>query len=247
VQNLEVARGIPQFSDLDVRPYCELLDQSAAHFSRWLPRAEREFLADPEGWDNDLVSFRLGMLCQFIDQVLGVCYNEHQRDVKKISYTDPSDLFLNGVLDKRQGTCGNMGVLYYSLCWRLGWPVSLALTGWHELCRYDDGKRTINVETSNIGMGAYRIMPDEEYIREDHLAPERVASGSDLTALRPRQVLGVFFGNRGRYWYDQYIALAAKDDYGRAVKLFPESWLWREKRQNACLLAESGLSPPSYL
>ncbi len=237
VLNLEVAKGIPDLKDLDVEPYCRLLDHTAAGFARWLPTAEREFQADPAGWNNDLVRFRLGMLSQYLEQVLGVRYNEDQRDVKKIQYTNPGDLFLNGVLDTRQGTCGNMAVLYLSVCWRLGWPVFLALTGWHEICRYDDGTRTLNVETTAIGEGGFGTPPDEYYIAKYNLLPEWITSGSDLTALRPRQMLGSFFGSRGRYWYDRRDALGATDDYRRATELFPQSRLWREKYHHAAGLA----------
>ncbi len=241
VLNLEVAKGIPDLKDLEVKPYCWLLDHTAAGFARWLPEAEREFHADPAGWEDDLVSFRLGMLCQYLEQTLGVRYNEDQRDVKKIQYTNPGDLFLNGALETRRGTCGNMAVLYISLCWRLRWPVYLACSGWHMICRYDDGKRTINVETTAIGEGGFRTPPDEYYIEKDCLLPEWVASGSDLTALKPRQMLGSFFGSRGRYWYDRYDALRAVDDYRRAMELFPQSRLWREKYHHAAGLARDGM------
>ncbi len=240
LQNLEVARGISELADLDPRPYCEALDRHAAHFRRWLPEAEAEFHADPGSWDNDLVAFRLGMLCQFLEQAVGVRYNEDQREAAKVSYSRPGDLFLAGVLDTGQGTCGNMAVLFHALCWRLRWPVSLAHAGWHEFCRYDNGTRTINVETSNIGQGFFRTLPDGYYSAKYNLLAERVRLGSDLQALSPRRVLGCFFGARGRYWYDQREAALARDDYGRAAGLFPESWLWREKWAHARALASAG-------
>jgi hypothetical protein len=240
VLNLEVAKGIPALKDLEIAHYCRLLDQAAAGFGRWLPLAEQEFHAHPEDWSNDLVPFRLGMLCQFIEQALGVRYTEAQKHVKKITYTNPGDLFLNGVLDTKRGTCGNMAVLYLCLCWRLGWPVSLALSGWHTLCRYDDDARKINIETTAIGEGGFSTPPDEHYIKADRLSAWDIQSGSDLTALRPRQVLGCFFGARGRYWYDRFDANRARDDYGRASELFPQSRLWREKWRHASGLASRG-------
>jgi hypothetical protein len=240
VLNLEVAKGISELNDLKVAPYCQLLDQAIAGFSRWLPQAEREFYADPQGWDNDLVAFRLGMLCQYIEQVLGIHYNEDQKHASKISYTNPGDLFLNGILDTRRGACGNMAVLYVSLCWRLGWPVSLAMSGWHTLCRYDDGTRAINIETTAIGEGGFSTPPDAHYIRADKLTAEDIPSGSDLTALKPRQMLGCFFGWQGRYWYDRYDAVRARDDYARAAKLFPQSRLWRQQWTHASNLVSRG-------
>ena len=243
--NLEIARGIPDLADLQVNRYRQQLDDYAAAFRRWLPHAEEEFEASPEVWRNDRVAFRLGMLCQFLEQYLGINYKPEQREVKKISYTNPGDLFLNGVLDTREGTCGNMSVLCLSLCWRLKWPVYLAQSWWHSFCRYDDGQRTINIETSCIGEGGFSTPSDESYIRQDNLRSSDIGpSGGNLTALKPWQMLGCFFGARGRYWYDCCDARGAEADYGRASKLFPESRLWREKWTNAAGLVRSGVRPP---
>jgi hypothetical protein len=238
--NLEVAKGIPDLKALEVAPYCRMLDQAATGFRRWLPQAEREFSANPEGWDNVLIAFRLGMLCQYIEQVLGIRYNEDQKHANKISYTNPTDLFLNGVLDTRRGTCVNMAVLYVCLSWRLGWPVFLAQSGWHTLCRYDDGTRTMNIETTAIGEGGFSTPPDGHYIKADRLTARDILSGSDLTALKPRQMLGCFFGARGRYWYDRYDAVRAREDYRRATELFPQSRLWLEQWSHASGLVSRG-------
>jgi hypothetical protein len=237
VLNLSVAKGIPALADMEIEPYCHFLDQAAANFARWLPQAEQEFFADPERWENDLVMFRLGMLCQFIHKALGVTYNEDQRDVKKIRYTNPGDLFLNGVIETRRGTCGNMADLFHCLAWRLRWPVYLAMSRWHSLCRYDDGERKINIETSNFE-GGFRTPPDEHYMREDGLLPFDIEHGSDLTDLTPRQTLGCYYGARGRYWYDQADATRAEADYARAARLFPQSRLWRQKWQYALSLKQ---------
>jgi hypothetical protein len=137
-----------------------------------------------------------------------------------------------------------MAVLYLSLCWRLGWPVFLAMSRWHKLCRYDDGERRINIETTAIGEGGFSVPPDELYIKKDNLRPEDISSGSDLTCLSPRQMLGCFFGSRGRYWHDQFLPMAARDDYQRAAKLFPQSRLWRENWEYADRLVRCGESPP---
>ena len=89
------------------------------------------------------------MMCWYVGNILGVRYRENQRKKKLVLYTDPSDLFLVGVMDIRQGTCGSMPLLYITLGWRLGWPLSLACVGSHCICRYDDGKKIINIEATN--------------------------------------------------------------------------------------------------
>jgi hypothetical protein len=37
---------------------------------------------------------------------VGIVYNEDQRTATEVYYANPSDLFLNGVTDTRQGNCG---------------------------------------------------------------------------------------------------------------------------------------------
>jgi len=39
-------------------------------------------------------------MCEYVDRELGIGYREDQKDLKAVAYTDPSDLFLNGVMDR---------------------------------------------------------------------------------------------------------------------------------------------------
>src|SRR5262249_18466309 len=151
LMNLLIARGIPSLIGLDVAAYQRRADQWAADVTRCLAADEPAFHRAPGDWKNDLAFFRLGVLCWYVDEGLGIRYREDQRDLTAVAYTDPTDLFLNGVMDTRRGTCANMPTLHVALGWRLGWPVSLACAGWHLLCRYDDGRRTHNIEATNTG------------------------------------------------------------------------------------------------
>lgn len=143
---------------------------------------------------------------------------------KGIIYTDPTDLFLNGVMDTRQGTCANMAILFVALCWRLGWPVRLACLRSHYLARYDDGTKTYNIETSQIGSGiGFRSPPDQWYIEDEDLPKRAVDCGSDLRALTPRETLGVVFGLRARHRENTHQLMEAEPDYLIARYLFPNS------------------------
>jgi hypothetical protein len=196
VLNLTVAKGIPALADIDIDRYRRMVDEWAGALRRRLPGDEQEFRRKPHVWRNDLDFFRLGVLCYHLDVGLGIRYREDQRDVTKITYTDPNDLFLTGVLNTRNGTCANMAVLYVAMSWRMGWPVSLAMAWWHCLCRYDDGRKQFNIEATNTGNGGFSAPPDSFYIERHNIRPEHIASRSDLTALEPRQMLGVFFGSK---------------------------------------------------
>src|SRR5688500_4987406 len=99
VLHLVVAKGLPRLADLDIGRYVDIVDAWAEDLWRRLPAMEQEFHKSPEDWRNDLSFFRLGVVCWFMENVLGIVYREDQREVKRILYTDPADLFIHGVID----------------------------------------------------------------------------------------------------------------------------------------------------
>jgi hypothetical protein len=192
--NLLVAKGIPALAHLDIAPYRALLDEAANVLRRELPGADQRFYRNPQAWKNDIRFGRLALMCWYVDEVLGIRYREDQKGLKRIRYTDPSDLFLNGVLETRRGTCGNMALVHVALGWRLGWPVSLACVGSHFICRYDDGEVVHNIEATNNTGGGFTSPPDEYYLKQYQLPAKAVRCGSDLRAVTPRELLGLFVG-----------------------------------------------------
>ena len=212
VRNLLVAKSIPSLSHLDIASYQRRADQWAEAIRRWLPIAEREFHQTPWHWKNDLNFFRLGMMHQYVECELGIQYIDAQREGKQVWYTNPSDLFVNGVMDTRRGTCGNMAALQVALGWRLGWPVSLACLQSHFLLRYDDGNVTHNIESTQAGYGGFSSGTDDELMKRYQLSPLAVSCGSDLRALTPRETLGAFVGLRGRHYRDIGKRYEAEED-----------------------------------
>jgi hypothetical protein len=223
VSNLLVARSIPALAHLDIPRYQRWADERAAEIKAWLPQTERQFRNDPGYFRNDINFFRLGGLHHFLEKRVGIAYREDQRNVTSILYTDPSDLFLNGVMDTGRGTCGNMAALYVAIGWRLGWPVSLACVRSHYVCRYDDGKVQHNIEATQSGYGGFKSDPDEHLMAEHRLPSIAVACGSDLRAVTPREMLGIFVGFRGRHMRDTGQYDQAHQDYLLARWLFPTS------------------------
>jgi len=221
VMNLLVAKSVPSLADLDIPRYQRLADQWADDVRRRLPGAEKVFWRTPQDWKNDVNFFRLGVLCGYLEHEAGIAYIEDQRYATAVYYTDPSDLFLNGVMDTRRGTCGNMAALHVALGWRLGWPVSLACVRSHFICRYDDGKVTHNIEATQAGYGGFKSDPDGYLIERYELPSKAISSGSDLRAVAPRELLGIFVGLRGRHMRDTSRADEAVRDYLLARHLFP--------------------------
>ncbi|MEX0792978.1 MAG: transglutaminase family protein, partial [Pirellulaceae bacterium] len=203
VMNLLVAQGLPALADLDIRRYQNLVNGWAADFTqRCLPQWEPFFHEAPHDFANDINYFRLGMVCQYLELEIGIQYNRDQREAQGVYYTNPSDLFLNGVLETREGTCATMAALQVALGWRLGWPVSLACVHSHFILRYDDGQTVYNIEATQSGHGGFKSDPDEYLIETKELPPIAIESGSDLRALRPHEMLGAFIGLRARHLKD---------------------------------------------
>lgn len=96
VMNLLVAQSIPSLSGLDICRYQRLADQWAEDVRGRLPSAEKVFWQSPQDWKNDVNFFRLGVLCGYLEHGCQIAYIEDQKYATEVSYTDPSDLFLNG-------------------------------------------------------------------------------------------------------------------------------------------------------
>lgn len=223
IMNLLVAQSLPNLAELDIAHYATTADEWAAAVRERLSEAEQHFHKTPWEWKNDVNFFRLGVLCGFLEYEAGIAYNGEQQSNGPIWYTNPTDLFLNGVMDTRRGTCANMAVLHVAIGRRLGWPVSLACVRSHFICRYDDGEVKYNIEATQAGHGGFKSDPDDYLIQKYALPRVAISSGSDLRALQPREMLGVFIGFRGRHLRDTGRQREAESDYLLARSLFPAS------------------------
>jgi hypothetical protein len=87
--NLLVAKGIHALAHLDTAEYQDRADRWAGEVRRCLPGAEAQFHKTPQDWKHDLAFFRLGVLCWYVDEVLGIRYREDQ----KAFYTDTPGFF----------------------------------------------------------------------------------------------------------------------------------------------------------
>lgn len=221
ILNLAVARGIPSLAQLEISQYVEVVDGWANQFARWLPQAEQSFNRTPWKWKDDIRFFRIGMLQGFLGHQIGIRYIEEQKNNQAVRYTNPGDLFLNGLIDTKQGTCGNMAALHVAVSRRMGWPVSLACAKCHLLSRFDDGEVIFNIEATSTHPGSFCAEPDEYYIEKFNLPRRAIECGSDLRKLTAREMLGVFMGFRGRHYKDIGYLEAADSDYALSRVLFP--------------------------
>jgi hypothetical protein len=201
--NLSVAHEIPSLAHLDVRHYCRIVDEWTHAFRAWLPGQEQKFRGRKAYFKNDIRFFRVGMLATYMGRFLGVRYIESHKKATEVYYTNPSELFLNGVIDTKRGSCGNMAALHVAISRRMGWPVSLACANSHFLSRFDDGEVVHNIEATHVDeTGAFTSDPDDVCMRVQRIPEKAVECGSDLRCLTAREMIGAFLGVRGRYYAD---------------------------------------------
>ncbi|MGD0573132.1 MAG: tetratricopeptide repeat protein [Sedimentisphaerales bacterium] len=109
--------------------------------------------------------------------------------------TDPYDLFLHSVMDRHQGYCLSLSVLYLAIGERLGLPLYGVVVPGHFFVRYDDGKTRFNIEATHQGNSA----PDSYYLEQFNVPKTGTIY---MTNLNKRQTLGCFFNNLGNVYKD---------------------------------------------
>jgi hypothetical protein len=139
-------------------------------------------------------------------------------DLEGFDASNPSDLFLNGLIDRRRGTCVSMPMLYVALGWRLGYPIRPVWVPTHILARWDDGTARVNIEATGYGGD----LPDEHYEKEFLVSAECRERGVELVSLMPRQTLALLLLARADYWAKAGDVENQIADALRANLLFPE-------------------------
>jgi tetratricopeptide (TPR) repeat protein len=115
---------------------------------------------------------------------------------KPVSHADdPNDLFLHSVMDRRQGYCLSLSVLYLSVAERVGLSLHGVVVPGHFFVRFDNGRTRYNIETTSGGAS-----PPDEYYRTKFNVPENGRDSIYMKNLNKRQSLGCFFNNLGNVY-----------------------------------------------
>lgn len=138
--------------------------------------------------------------------------------------TNPDDLFLHSVMDRKRGYCLSLSVLYLSIGERLGLPLYGVVVPGHFFVRYDDGKMRFNIETTSKGGTA-----TNEHYRTKFKVPSGYSDSIYMENLDKRQSLGCFFNNLGNAYIDVNNIESAQQALERAVQINP---LLAESRLN---------------
>lgn len=130
---------------------------------------------------------------------------------------DPKDLFLHYVLDRRQGYCLSLSILYLSIGERLGLPLYGVVVPGHFFVRYDDGDVRFNIETTSKGLSA-----DDEHYLTEFKVPTEDKDNIYMQNLSKKETLSCFFNNLG----NNYLSLGDIDSalilLELATKMTPE-------------------------
>ncbi len=129
--------------------------------------------------------------------------------------SDPSDLFLHSVMDKKRGYCLSLSILYLSLGERLGLSLYGVVVPGHFFARYDDGQVRFNIETTSKGGYA----DDEHYINKFKVPEED--DSIYMVNLNKIQTLGCFFNNLGNTYSETGDIEQALLALERAVEINP--------------------------
>lgn len=136
---------------------------------------------------------------------------------KTISHADdPNDLFLHSVMDRRQGYCLSLSVLYLALAERLGLNVYGVVVPGHFFVRYESGRTRFNIETTSGGASP----PDAHYTVKFNV-PQNGRQTIYMQNLTKRQTLGCFFNNLGNVYNDSGDTDTALLALERAVAINP--------------------------
>lgn len=225
VMNLIVARGIPGLESLDIPKYAKTVDEWASTIDKANKAAERfskeeaTYKVSREFWMAG------GMAVMLAGPRFGIAYTSEHLDESK-----PEQQFAHGIIDDKRGTCATMPVLYMAIGHRLGWPIKGVVSRDHMWARWDDGKRggqRFNLDATNADSngadGSFASLTDQEYADWLKTAPEFIQSGSDMTSLTARQLLGVFLQSRAGYWRAQGNRIRQREDLALAVQCFPQN------------------------
>ncbi|MHC4444554.1 MAG: transglutaminase family protein [Planctomycetota bacterium] len=215
--DLAVARTTPGCESLDVERYKHTVDRWAEHVRQETDRYLYKFQQKPADYNDSLAYFKALVLATVIGQDFKVSYH-----VESITFDDPQDLFIHGIIDSSRGTCVSLPVLYMALGWRLGYPIKAVTVPKHIFCRWEDPKTGERFNIEAAGAGGLADHPDEYYKTwPTPLHDKDIESGSALKTLTMREFLGLKIATRGDYFWKKNMKAEAITSYALAHQLFP--------------------------
>ncbi len=129
------------------------------------------------------------------------------------------DFDITEVLTTRRGNCLSCSMLYLAVADRLGLRMRAVLSPGHVFMRYDDGRRSFNVEPTLGG----RQLPDLRYILISDIPKSTRQHGVYMRSLSHREFLAEVLAARGGLWARAGKFKKARRDLELAASVLPGS------------------------
>jgi hypothetical protein len=224
VTNLACAMGLPHAGEIDVDSSLKTIDQWAAGVRDETVRLRHLYERKPGSYQNSEAYFRMMVLVTVLQRDIGIRCSPRSNDTPSAEFfSRPENVFIHGVLLRREGTCSSLPPAFAAVGCRLGYPLKLVKACQHLFLRWDGptGER-FNIECTSQGFVTH---PDEYYLKwPEPLSPEQVKRYCVLQSLTPRQELATFAGNRGHVCIEHDVLWEAVYAYIHALDLHPEHW-----------------------
>jgi regulator of sirC expression with transglutaminase-like and TPR domain len=181
------------FPDLDVSAASSELDRIAAKI-----RAITPLTATPD--------YRVRAMNTVLYREMGIDYDKSDYGAKK-----RINRYVNGVIQTKRGTCGNLGTFYIAVAQRLGYPVYAVAAPQHVFARYVEPNGNYkNIEPT--GKGGWSS--DQKYIDDMHIPQAGIDNGVYMRTMTHRELAAELVADHGAMYYGQ-----EKKNYMLAVEI----------------------------
>jgi hypothetical protein len=200
--NLLCAKGLPGSEDLDIEQCLQKIDQWAQHIRIREQQSLPAFFKYREKYKNSIALFKGAYLGFAIQDDFKCDYNMELYESGAMEdrtstrfFHDSSDIFINGLITDKKGTCSSMPVLMVVLGRRCDYPFYLVQCGGHMFSRWDDETERFNFDITNSkgikmeGDDYYRSFPRS-------ISKKEIQEESMMKNLTKKEMLGVFVSLR---------------------------------------------------
>ncbi len=224
--NLLCADGLPNSENLDIEQYQKKVEEWASLVGTETFKYLPQFKQNPQNFNNSEAYFKVLTLITVLEQDLKIKYNPalmSDTSAKSLNSTaffkDSRDLFINGVIDKRLGTCVSLPVLITAVGRELGYPLKLVPSKAHLFVRWEDNNERFNIESGGNGLKTY---PDSYYKSWPFpLTKQEMESGFFLKSLTPEEELGIFLETRALCLMENNRLDEAQTAFKKVLELIP--------------------------
>jgi regulator of sirC expression with transglutaminase-like and TPR domain len=214
LMNLRCAEGLRGAEKLNIKEALAEIDEMAHAVKYHTDRYWYKFNSRREDFNNSEPFFRMMMLATVLQEDFGIRYDP----ALKVGFRPPEDdhffddsrnVLLNGLTERKMGSCASLPVLYVAVGRRLGYPLKLVPTSSHLYLRWEDSRTRLNVEATSEGFVSH---PDNEYWHwPQPVSPREAEKYEYFKTFSASDDLACFLSARAE-------VLMANDDYEDSLK-----------------------------